>query len=47
VAERFGIISWPEEGLLTHTSETAVIARDGRLVALMKVPAILRINSAI
>ncbi len=35
VAGRFGIISWPEEGLLTHTSETAVIARDGRLVALI------------
>jgi len=34
VAVRFGIISWPEEGLLTHTSETAVIARDGKLVAL-------------
>ena len=36
VAGRFGIISWPEEGLLTHTSETAVIARDGRLVALIE-----------
>src|SRR5689334_21827321 len=35
VAGRFGIISWPEEGLLTHTSETAVIARDGKLVALI------------
>ena len=36
VAGRFGIISWPEEGLLTHTSETAVIARDGKLVALIE-----------
>jgi len=36
VAGRFGIISWPEEGLLSHTSETAVIARDGKLVALIE-----------
>ena len=35
VAGRFGIISWPEEGLLTHTSETAVIGRDGKLLALI------------
>jgi len=35
VAGRFGIVSWPEEGLLTHNSETAVIARDGRLAALI------------
>lgn len=36
VAGRFGIISWPEEGLLTHTSETAVIAPNGKLVALIE-----------
>ena len=36
VAGRAGIIYWPEEGLLTHTSETAVIARDGKLVALIE-----------
>ena len=36
VAGRAGIIYWPEEGLLTHTSETAVIARDGQLVALIE-----------
>jgi len=36
VAARAGIIYWPEEGLLTHTSETAVIARDGKLVALIE-----------
>jgi protein SCO1 len=36
VAGRFGIISWPEEGLLTHTAETAVIGRDGKLIALIE-----------
>ena len=36
VAARAGIIYWPEEGLLTHTSETAVIGRDGKLVALIE-----------
>lgn len=29
----FGLIFWPEEGLITHTSETGVIGRDGRLAA--------------
>jgi len=33
VARRFGMNYWPEEGLITHTSETGVIARDGRLAA--------------
>jgi protein SCO1/2 len=33
VARRFGMNYWPEEGLITHTSETGVIARDGRLTA--------------
>ena len=36
VAASAGIIYWPEEGLLSHTSETAVIARDGKLVALIE-----------
>jgi protein SCO1/2 len=36
VAARAGIIYWPEEGLLTHTSETALIGRDGKLVALIE-----------
>src|SRR5262245_8068909 len=36
VANHFGMIYWPEEGLLTHTSQTAVIGRDGRLVALIE-----------
>jgi protein SCO1 len=33
VARRFGMNYWPEEGLITHTSETGVIGRDGRLTA--------------
>ena len=32
-ARRFGMSYWPEEGLITHTSQTGVIARDGRLAA--------------
>jgi protein SCO1 len=36
VANRFGMIYWPEEGLLTHTSQTGIIGRDGRLVALIE-----------
>lgn len=31
VAEAFGIEFWPEEGLFTHTLQTAVIDRHGRL----------------
>ncbi len=33
VARRFGMNYWPEEGLITHTSETGVIGRDGKLAA--------------
>jgi protein SCO1/2 len=33
VCAAFGIQYWPEEGLITHTLETAVIDRDGRLAA--------------
>ena len=33
VARRFGMNYWPEEGLIAHTSETSVIARDGSLAA--------------
>ena len=29
----FGIQYWPEEGLITHSLQTAVIDRDGRLAA--------------
>lgn len=27
----FGIVYWPEEGVITHTSSVAIIGRDGRL----------------
>jgi protein SCO1/2 len=33
VARRFGMNYWPEEGLITHTSQTGVIGRDGKLAA--------------
>jgi protein SCO1/2 len=33
IAEHFGMIYWPEDGALTHTSRTAVIRRDGTLAA--------------
>jgi protein SCO1/2 len=33
VARRFGMNYWPEEGLITHTSQTGVIGRNGRLAA--------------
>jgi protein SCO1/2 len=36
VASRFGLVYWAEEGLLTHTSQTGVVGRDGRLAALVE-----------
>lgn len=33
VCNAFGIQYWPEEGLITHSLQTAVIDREGRLVA--------------
>ncbi len=33
VCDAFGIQYWPEEGLITHTLQTAVIDRNGRLAA--------------
>jgi len=33
VCERFGLEFWPEDGLITHTLQTAIIDRDGRLAA--------------
>lgn len=33
VCAAFGIQYWPEEGLITHTLETAVLDRDGKLAA--------------
>jgi protein SCO1/2 len=32
-ARAFGMVYWPEEGLVAHTSETGVIGRDGRLAS--------------
>jgi len=36
VAGRFGVVYWPEEGSITHTSSTAILDRDGRLAALIE-----------
>jgi len=36
VAGHFGVVYWPEENAITHTSSTALIDRDGRLAALME-----------
>jgi protein SCO1/2 len=33
VARRFGMNYWPEEGLITHTSQTGIIGRNGKLAA--------------
>jgi protein SCO1/2 len=33
VAGYFGVVYWPEEGAITHTSSTAIIDRTGRLAA--------------
>ncbi len=35
-ARRFGLIHWAEEGVLVHTSATAVIDRQGRLAAVVE-----------
>ena len=36
VAGRFGVVYWPEENAITHTSSTAVIDRAGKLAALVE-----------
>jgi len=36
VASQFGLVYWPEDGLLTHTSQTGIIGRDGRLAAVIE-----------
>jgi protein SCO1/2 len=36
VAGRFGLVYWPEEGSMVHTSQTGVISRDGRLAAVVE-----------
>ena len=33
IARRFGVVYWPEEGLITHTNSTAIVGRDGRMIA--------------
>ena len=33
VCEAFGVEFWPEEGLITHTLQTAIVDRQGRLAA--------------
>jgi protein SCO1 len=32
----FGIVFWPDEGVITHTSSTAIVGRDGRLRAVVR-----------
>ena len=36
VAGYFGVVYWPEENAITHTSSTALIDRDGKLAALVE-----------
>lgn len=36
VAGHFGVVYWPEEGAVTHTSSTALIDRAGNLAALVE-----------
>jgi hypothetical protein len=36
VARRLGMIYWPEEGLMTHTSQTGIISRNGKLAAIVE-----------
>ena len=36
VSSQFGLVYWPEDGLLTHTSQTGIIGRDGRLAAVIE-----------
>lgn len=35
-AAKFGIVYWPEEGVITHTSNIGIIGRSGRLDALVE-----------
>jgi protein SCO1/2 len=36
VASRFGIVYWPEEGVITHTSNIGILDRAGRLRAMVE-----------
>ena len=44
VATAWGLVYWPEEGAIAHTSRTAIIGREGKLLAMVEVPRIGRIN---
>ena len=35
-ATAWGLVYWPEEGAIAHTSRTAIIGRDGRLLAMVE-----------
>ena len=35
-ATAWGLIYWPEEGAIVHTSRTAIIGRDGKLLAMVE-----------
>lgn len=35
VAEKFGLIYWPEDDTITHNSTTTVVNRDGKVVAIV------------
>ncbi len=36
VAKRFGLVHWAEEGVIIHNSQTAVVDRAGRLIAMVE-----------
>ena len=36
VASEFGLVYWPEEGLITHTAVTAIIDSEGKLAAILE-----------
>jgi hypothetical protein len=36
VCAAFGIEYWPDEGLITHSLQTAIIDREGRLAAVIE-----------
>jgi protein SCO1/2 len=36
IAGQFGVVYWPEENAITHTSSTAIIDRSGKLAALVE-----------
>lgn len=36
IAGQFGLVYWPEEGLITHTVSTALVSDEGKLLALLE-----------